>query len=69
MGRRAAYSYWPVVAIVLGVLSFGGLVVGLALDGMTSVVITHEIAFAQQVAGPVIFISGGGIVRLARRAR
>ena len=44
------------VAEVLAVMA------GLARDGMTSVVVTHEIAFARQVADRVIFMSGGDIV-------
>jgi polar amino acid transport system ATP-binding protein len=34
----------------------------LAADGMTMVVVTHEIGFARQVADRVVFIDGGEIV-------
>jgi polar amino acid transport system ATP-binding protein len=34
----------------------------LARDGMTMLVVTHEIAFAREVADRVIFMAGGGIV-------
>ena len=35
---------------------------GLAADGMTMVVVTHEMAFAQDVADTVVFMDGGGVV-------
>ena len=35
---------------------------GLAADGMTMVVVTHEMAFAREVASRVIFMDGGVIV-------
>jgi polar amino acid transport system ATP-binding protein len=34
----------------------------LARDGMTMLVVTHEIAFARQVADRVVFMADGGIV-------
>jgi polar amino acid transport system ATP-binding protein len=34
----------------------------LARDGMTMLVVTHEMAFARQVADRVVFMAGGGIV-------
>ena len=34
----------------------------LARDGMTMVVVTHEIGFAREVASRVIFMEGGYIV-------
>ena len=34
----------------------------LAADGMTMVVVTHEIGFAREVANRVIFMDGGYIV-------
>jgi polar amino acid transport system ATP-binding protein len=34
----------------------------LAHDGMTMVVVTHEMAFAREVADTVIFMDGGRIV-------
>ena len=34
----------------------------LAADGMTMVVVTHEIGFAREVASRVIFMEGGYIV-------
>jgi polar amino acid transport system ATP-binding protein len=34
----------------------------LALDGMTMVIVTHEIAFAHEVADQVLFMSGGAII-------
>ena len=35
---------------------------GLAADGMTMVVVTHEMAFAQDVADTVVFMDGGVVV-------
>lgn len=35
---------------------------GLAAEGMTMLVVTHEIAFAREVADRVVFMAGGGIV-------
>lgn len=35
---------------------------GLALDGMTMVVVTHEMGFAREVASRVLFMDGGRIV-------
>ena len=35
---------------------------GLAEDGMTMLVVTHEMGFARQVADRVIFMDSGGIV-------
>ena len=34
----------------------------LAADGMTMVVVTHEIGFAREVASRVVFMDGGYIV-------
>ena len=36
--------------------------VGLALDGMTMVVVTHEMGFARQVANRIIFMDAGQII-------
>ena len=36
--------------------------VGLAQDGMTMMVVTHEMGFARKVAGRVVFMDGGRIV-------
>lgn len=38
--------------------------VQLALDGMTMLVVTHEMAFARQVASRVVFMDGGQIVEI-----
>jgi glutamate/aspartate transport system ATP-binding protein len=35
---------------------------GLARDGMTMIVVTHEMGFARRVAGRVVFMDGGSIV-------
>jgi polar amino acid transport system ATP-binding protein len=35
---------------------------GLAADGMTMVVVTHEIGFAREVADTVAFLDGGVVV-------
>lgn len=35
---------------------------GLAQDGMTMIVVTHEIAFAREVADTVVFMDGGVVV-------
>jgi polar amino acid transport system ATP-binding protein len=35
---------------------------GLAADGMTMIVVTHEIGFAQQAADEVVFMDLGAIV-------
>jgi polar amino acid transport system ATP-binding protein len=36
--------------------------VGLAEDGMTMIVVTHEMGFARQVADRVVFMASGAIV-------
>ena len=36
--------------------------VGLAVDGMTMIVVTHEMGFARQVADRVVFMASGAIV-------
>ncbi len=41
-------------------------IVGLARDGMTMVCVTHEMAFARQVADRVIFMDAGAIVEINR---
>jgi polar amino acid transport system ATP-binding protein len=38
----------------------------LAADGMTMVVVTHEIGFAREVADDVLFIDGGAVVESGR---
>jgi len=35
---------------------------GLASDGMTMVVVTHEMGFAREVADEVVFMDGGVVV-------
>jgi glutamate/aspartate transport system ATP-binding protein len=42
--------------------------VGLAQDGMTMMVVTHEMGFARKVADRVIFMDGGEIVEDATKA-
>ena len=37
---------------------------GLAKDGMTMVIVTHEMAFARDVADKVIFMENGSIVEM-----
>ena len=39
--------------------------VGLAKDGMTMVVVTHEMGFARRAANRVVFMDGGRIVEIA----
>jgi polar amino acid transport system ATP-binding protein len=41
-----------------------GVIEGLARDGMTMVIVTHEIAFAHEVANSVAFMSDGVIVEI-----
>jgi polar amino acid transport system ATP-binding protein len=36
--------------------------VGLAADGMTMIVVTHEMSFAREVADRVVFMDGGVVV-------
>jgi glutamate/aspartate transport system ATP-binding protein len=36
--------------------------VGLAREGMTMIVVTHEMGFARKVAGRVVFMDGGSII-------
>ena len=38
----------------------------LANDGMTMVVVTHEIGFAREVADSVVFMDGGVVVETGR---
>ncbi|MFC7016180.1 amino acid ABC transporter ATP-binding protein [Streptomyces viridiviolaceus] len=42
-----------------------GVMTQLALDGMTMIVVTHEMGFARQVADRVVFMDGGRILRTA----
>ena len=42
--------------------------VGLAQDGMTMIVVTHEMGFARQVADRVVFMDNGEIVEIAAPA-
>ena len=43
---------------------------GLAADGMTMVVVTHEMGFAREVGDALVFMDGGVIVEAGqRRAR
>jgi ABC-type polar amino acid transport system ATPase subunit len=37
-------------------------IVGLAGEGMTMIVVTHEMGFARKVADRVVFMDGGSIV-------
>ena len=39
--------------------------VGLARDGMTMIVVTHEMGFARRAANRVVFMDGGRIVESA----
>jgi glutamate transport system ATP-binding protein len=39
--------------------------VGLARDGMTMIVVTHEMGFARKAANRVVFMDGGRIVETA----
>ena len=41
----------------------------LALDGMTMVVVTHEMAFARDVANRVVFMDRGVVVETGLRGR
>ena len=40
----------------------------LAKDGMTTVVVTHEIGFAREVADTVVFMDGGVVVESGKPA-
>ena len=42
---------------------------GLANDGMTMVVVTHEIGFAREVGDTVVFMDGGVVVEAGTPAR
>ncbi|MFF5860428.1 amino acid ABC transporter ATP-binding protein [Streptomyces sp. NPDC012751] len=42
-----------------------GVMTELARDGMTMIVVTHEMGFARQVADRVVFMDGGRILRIA----
>ena len=42
---------------------------GLAAEGMTMLVVTHEMGFAREVADRVVFMDGGTSSRRARRRR
>jgi glutamate transport system ATP-binding protein len=39
--------------------------IGLARDGMTMIVVTHEMGFARRAANRVVFMDGGRIVESA----
>ena len=45
-----------------------GVMVGLASDGMTMVVVTHEMGFARRAANKVVFMADGAIVESAQPA-
>ena len=49
-------------AISLGLLSS---LIGLAQEGMTMIVVTHEMGFARSVAQRIIFMDGGRIIEQA----
>jgi len=42
--------------------------VGLARDGMTMIVVTHEMGFARQIANRVVFMDAGQIIEVAKPA-
>jgi polar amino acid transport system ATP-binding protein len=46
-----------------------GVMTGLAKDGMTMVIVTHEMAFARQVASRIVFMHDGRIAEEAAPAR
>ena len=54
--RTAALNKWKMVGEVLNVMR------SLAREGMTMLVVTHEMAFARDVADRLIFMDGGVIV-------
>ena len=56
MERTAALNKWKMVGEVLDVMK------KLAAQGMTMLVVTHEMAFARDVADRLIFMDGGVIV-------
>ena len=73
MKSKSVRAAGIVLAVILGVaalLYLGGLIsqltIGyqkwLAADGMTMLVVTHEMGFAREAADRVIFIDGGVIV-------
>jgi polar amino acid transport system ATP-binding protein len=39
---------------------------GLAADGMTMVVVTHEMGFAREVGDSLVFMDGGAIVEAGK---
>jgi polar amino acid transport system ATP-binding protein len=41
---------------------------GLAREGMTMVVVTHEIAFAREVADRIVMMDGGAIIEVGASA-
>jgi polar amino acid transport system ATP-binding protein len=43
--------------------------VGLAEDGMTMIVVTHEMGFARQVADRVVFMAGGSVIEQGEPAK
>jgi glutamate transport system ATP-binding protein len=45
-----------------------GVMVGLASEGMTMVVVTHEMGFARSAANRVVFMAEGAIVESAEPA-
>jgi glutamate transport system ATP-binding protein len=45
-----------------------GVMVGLAADGMTMVVVTHEMGFARRAANRVVFMADGAVVETAEPA-
>jgi ABC-type polar amino acid transport system ATPase subunit len=42
---------------------------GLSNDGMTMIVVTHELRFARRVADEILFMDEGAVVESAPRAR
>jgi glutamate transport system ATP-binding protein len=45
-----------------------GVMVDLAADGMTMLVITHEMGFARRAANKVVFMDGGAVIESAQPA-
>ena len=62
IGLATKNIFDPASMVTGGVSGVAIIMKELARDGMTMVVVTHEIGFAREVASRVIFMEGGYIV-------
>ena len=57
-------AHWPGLPPLPGNRTADACVVGLAKEGMTMIVVTHEMGFARKAADRVVFMADGQIVEV-----